>query len=127
MIDLIKAHAYGNDFLFVPIAQTAEAEHATLARRMCDRHSGVGADGLVLYAPTASGATMTLYNADGGVAEVSGNAVRCLAAIVTGKTEAREVVIQTDAGAIPLTVVSSSGDRVTFEALMGASRSTMPP
>jgi len=120
VIDLIKAHAYGNDFLFVPIAQTAEAEHATLARRMCDRHSGVGADGLVLYAPTASGATMTLYNADGGVAEVSGNAVRCLAAIlVQGKTSAREVVIETDAGTIPLTLVGSAGDRMTFEALMG--------
>ncbi len=63
---------------------------------------------------------MTLYNADGGVAEVSGNAVRCLAAIVAdGKTDAREVVIETGAGAIPLTLVGSSGDRVTFEALMG--------
>ena len=119
MIDLIKAHAYGNDFLFAPIDQTDEAERVTLARRVCDRHLGVGADGLVLYALTPAGATMRLYNADGGVAEVSGNAVRCLAAIVIGKTEAREVVIQTDAGAVPLTVVSSSGDRVTFEALMG--------
>ena len=65
MIDLIKAHAYGNDFLFAPIEQTAEIDHATLARRVCDRHSGVGADGLVLYAPTAAGATMTLYNGVG--------------------------------------------------------------
>ena len=123
MIDLIKAHAYGNDFLFAPIDQidqTVEAAGATLARRICDRHLGVGADGLVLYALTATGATMTLYNADGGVAEVSGNAVRCLAAIVAeGETAAREVVIETDAGAIPLTLVGRSGDRVTFEALMG--------
>ena len=118
MIDLIKAHAYGNDFLFAPIEQTAEIDHATLARRVCDRHSGVGADGLVLYAPTAAGVTMTLYNADGGVAEVSGNAVRCLAAIVVqGKTSAREVVIETDAGVISLTLVGSAGDRMTFEAL----------
>ena len=120
MIDLIKAHAYGNDFLFVPIEQTAEADRATLARRVCDRHSGVGADGLVLYATTAAGATMTLYNADGGAAEVSGNAVRCLAAIVVqGTTSAHEVVIETDAGAIPLTLVGSAGDRMTFAALMG--------
>ena len=118
-MDLIKAHAYGNDFLFAPIDQTAEAERAILARRVCDRHLGVGADGLVLYALTATGATMTLYNADGGVAEVSGNAVRCLAAIVAGETGAHEVVIETDAGAIPLTRVGSSGDRMTFEALMG--------
>ena len=120
-IDLTKAHAYGNDFLFAPIDQTVEAERATFARRVCDRHSGVGADGLVLYAPTASGATMALYNADGGVAEVSGNAVRCLAAIVAqGRSCARDmVVIETDAGAIPLTLVASAGDRMTFEALMG--------
>jgi diaminopimelate epimerase len=119
VIDIIKAHAYGNDFLFAPIDQTDEVERVTLARRVCDRHLGVGADGLVLYALTPAGATMRLYNADGGVAEVSGNAVRCLAAIVIGKTAVREVVVETDAGAVPLTVVSSSGDRVTFEALMG--------
>ena len=120
MIDLIKAHAYGNDFLFAPREQAAGAEHATLARRVCDRHSGVGADGLVLYAPTAAGAAMTLYNADGGVAEVSGNAVRCLAAILMqGKAGARDVVIETDAGAIPLTLVETVGNRMTFEALMG--------
>ena len=119
-IDLVKAHAYGNDFLFASIGQTVEAERATLARRLCDRHRGVGADGLVLYAPTATGATMTLYNADGGVAEVSGNAVRCLAAIVAqGRTGTREVVVETDAGAIPLTLVGSAGDRMTFDALMG--------
>ena len=115
VIDLIKAHAYGNDFLFVPIEQTAEADRAALAQRVCDRHSGVGADGLVLYAPTAAGATMTLYNADGGAAEVSGNAVRCLAAImVQGKTSAHQVVIETDAGAIPLTLVGSAGDRMAL-------------
>ena len=120
MIDLIKAHAYGNDFLFAPIDQTVEAERALLARQVCDRYRGVGADGLVLYAPTAAGATMTLYNADGGVAEVSGNAVRCLAAIVAQRrTAAGEVVIETAAGAIPLTQVGDDEDRMTFEALMG--------
>ena len=120
MIDLIKAHAYGNDFLFVPLDQTAGSDRVALARQVCDRHSGVGADGLVLYAPTGEGAVMTLYNADGGVAEVSGNAVRCLAAIVAGgRPGAGPVVIETDAGAIPLTLVRSDGERMTFEALMG--------
>ena len=120
MIDVIKAHAYGNDFLFALVDQTVAAQRAALARRMCDRHIGVGADGLVLYEPTETGATMTLYNADGGVAEVSGNAVRCLAAILAeGRTGAREVVIETDAGVIPLTLVESAGGRMTFEALMG--------
>ena len=122
-IDLIKAHAYGNDFLFAPVdqvAQMAAADRATLARRLCDRHTGVGADGLVLYATTKAGAAMTLYNADGGVAEVSGNAVRGLAAIVVRERPGvGTVVVDTDAGAIPLTLVESVGERVTLEALMG--------
>ena len=120
-LDLVKAHAYGNDFLFVPIDQTAEGERVALARRICDRHSGVGGDGLVLYAATGTGARMTLYNADGGRAEVSGNAVRCLAAIVVRERPSlRHPVIETDAGAIPLTRVESAGRRTTFDALMGS-------
>ena len=119
-LDLVKAHACGNDFLFVPVDQTAEDGRAALARRICDRHTGVGGDGLVLYAPTESGARMTLYNADGGRAEVSGNAVRCLAAIVARERPAlRNLVVETDAGAIPLTRRESSGARAAFDALMG--------
>jgi len=119
-IDLIKAHAYGNDFLFVPIDQVVEGQRSELARRMCDRHNGIGSDGLAFYRETVAGATMALYNADGGRAEVSGNAVRCLAAIVAkGRTGGQEVVIKTDAGEIPLTPLGSSGGRMTFEALMG--------
>ena len=118
-LDLVKAHAYGNDFLFVPVDQTAEDERAALARRLCDRHAGAGGDGLVLYAFTETGARMILYNADGGRAEVSGNAVRCLAAIVTRERPAlRQVVVETDAGAVPLTRRESSGGRAVFDALM---------
>lgn len=120
-LDLVKAHAYGNDFLFVPVDQAADGDHAALARRVCDRHTGVGGDGLVLYAFTGNGARMTLYNADGGRAEVSGNAVRCLAAIVVRERPSlARPVIDTDAGPIPLTRVESSGRRTTFDALMGA-------
>ena len=120
-LDLVKAHAYGNDFLFVPIEQTAAAGRAALARRLCDRHTGVGGDGLVLHAATATGARMVLYNADGGRAEVSGNAVRCLAAIVVRERPSLgRPVIETDAGPIPLARVESVGGRTTFDALMGS-------
>ena len=47
-----------------------------LAREMCDRHTGIGADGLIVYEPTPDGASMRLFNADGSRAEVSGNGVR---------------------------------------------------
>ena len=99
-IAITKAHAYGNDFLFTPVNQVAEIDgnvRAELARRICDRHSGIGADGLVYYDLTEAGAAMTLHNADGGLAEVSGNAVRCLAALVAGeRRDLRTLVIETD-------------------------------
>jgi diaminopimelate epimerase len=121
LIEVAKAHAYGNDFLFVPVEQTAAEQRSDLARRMCDRHAGIGADGLVLYAPTDDGAEMTLFNADGGEAEVSGNAVRCLAALaVRERPELTNLIVRTAAGAIPLRVIERTEQQMTLEALMGA-------
>lgn len=76
MTVLSKLHATGNDFL-VTTAQL----HAADAHALCDRFTGVGADGLLVLAPGENGAdaTMTLYNADGSLAEMSGNGARCLA------------------------------------------------
>jgi len=81
MIPFTKAHAYGNDFLYVLEADVS-APLDQLSRRLCDRHTGIGADGLITYTRTAAGATMRLFNADGSRAEVSGNGVRGLAEIV---------------------------------------------
>ena len=84
MIAFTKAHAYGNDFLYV-LARDVPGDDkivAALARCLCDRHTGIGADGLILYTPTAGGASMRLLNADGSRSEVSGNGVRGLAAIL---------------------------------------------
>jgi diaminopimelate epimerase len=58
---------------------------------MCDRYTGIGADGLILYAPAADGATMTLLNADGSHAEVSGNGLRGLAALLLRNDDRTEV------------------------------------
>jgi len=82
MLRVVKAHAYGNDFLYVEEEAVAGEDRGALARRLCERHTGIGADGLVLFTPTAAGARMTLVNADGSYAEVSGNGVRGLAAVV---------------------------------------------
>ena len=71
-----KAHAYGNDFLYVRAADVGGVALDALAREMCDRHTGIGADGLIVYEPTPDGASMRLFNADGSRAEVSGNGVR---------------------------------------------------
>jgi diaminopimelate epimerase len=121
MIRFAKAHAYGNDFLYVEQHDAAGVALALLAREICDRHTGVGADGLIVYGGTADGASMRLFNADGGVAEVSGNGVRGLAALLLqneGRTD-QIVTIETDAGAKELTRLEQSQGRQTFRSAMG--------
>ena len=118
-IEYIKAHAYGNDFLFIEEHRLADASKAAAwARAICDRHTGVGADGVIFYRHTAQGAAMKLFNADGSVAEVSGNGVRCLAAIVADDP-ADEIVIETDGGIKTLMLLDETPPRSTFRAFMG--------
>lgn len=123
MVDFIKGHAYGNDFLFVPASEVHDAEAAArLARMLCDRHTGIGADGLILYEITKRGASMRLLNADGSRAEVSGNGVRCLAAIAVERCPglaASGVVVETDSGEKRLTLEGVEEGRYTFRAAMG--------
>ena len=80
-MNLVKAHAYGNDFLLVE-EQSAPppAERAGLTRALCERHRGIGADGVIFFSDGPRGASMRLLNADGSPSEISGNGVRCLAA-----------------------------------------------
>ena len=79
-ITLVKAHAYGNDFLLTSHELPAGADPADLARAVCDRHQGVGADGLIIVERNPAGARMSLYNSDGSRPEISGNGVRCIGA-----------------------------------------------
>jgi diaminopimelate epimerase len=119
-----KAHAYGNDFLYVEANAAGGRSLPDLAREMCDRHTGAGADGLIVFTRAAGGASMRLFNADGGVAEVSGNGVRGLAALLL-RDDARDaaaLTIETDAGPKRLTRTGRSGSRQTFRAAMGLPR-----
>jgi diaminopimelate epimerase len=129
MLSLVKAHAYGNDFLYVPADQVGDRSPSDLARRLCDRHRGAGADGLILYSLTPAGARMRLVNADGSAAELSGNGLRGLAAIVirarglsADSTPGPLVVIETDAGSRPVTLVARDESRLTFRGWMGVPR-----
>src|SRR3954470_12369486 len=123
MIPFTKAHAYGNDFLYVleeAVSGFDDHRVAGLARQLCDRHAGVGADGLMLYTPTAAGATMRLLNADGSASEVSGNGVRGLAAILARGDRGldADIVIRTAAGDKRLTRGARDGSKETFVAAM---------
>jgi diaminopimelate epimerase len=121
MIKFTKAHAYGNDFLYVRADRIPPEALSTLAVEMCQRHTGIGADGLIVYDDSTNGVTMQLFNADGGGAEISGNGVRGLAALLLQQDDRAqpEIVIQTDAGPKKLTRVAREQTRDLFRAEMG--------
>jgi diaminopimelate epimerase len=122
-VHFIKAHAYGNDFLYVDQTEVPGLpvdRLARLARELCDRHTGIGADGLIVYARTPGGASMQLFNADGSPSEVSGNGVRGLGALLDQPDA--ELTIQTAAGPKRLTRVGQRQPRQTFRAAMGLPR-----
>jgi diaminopimelate epimerase len=82
-----KAHGLGNDFILVP-EEEAPADVSLWTVRLCDRHRGIGGDGVVLHAPAPGGVSFRLVNADGLPGEVSGNGVRCLAALAVRRVGA---------------------------------------
>jgi diaminopimelate epimerase len=118
-----KAHAYGNDFLYATLANVVGRDLPELARRLCARTTGIGADGLILFEARPGGARMRLHNADGSLAEVSGNGVRGLAALLAHQQSATPgdvFVIDTDGGTKRLELVSRDEQRrPVFVAAMG--------
>ncbi|HTB97360.1 MAG TPA: diaminopimelate epimerase [Terracidiphilus sp.] len=107
MIPFSKAHACGNDFLIVTEEAAVGNDWAELARRLCARNTGVGADGVEFFGWNPSdgrgskSGRIRLHNADGSIAEISGNGTRCVAAWMAQSIGARpgdELKIETDAG-----------------------------
>jgi diaminopimelate epimerase len=117
-IELVKYQALGNDFLVLVDAASRVELDAGLARALCDRHLGLGADGLIhLVAPRDGGSVrMELYNADGGVAETSGNGLRCaaLAALDHDLVSGPEVEIETLLGRAAATVTRGARHATAF-------------
>jgi diaminopimelate epimerase len=123
-MNLVKAHAFGNDFLLLREEDVPPgADRAALAREICERHRGIGADGLITFTDdTPVSSRMSLLNADGSYSEVSGNGVRCLAAWLAARGNMRPgdaVDIHTDAGSKSLELLAQKGRRLTFRAAMG--------
>jgi diaminopimelate epimerase len=102
LIPFTKTHACGNDFLIVTEEAVVESDWAELTRRLCARNTGVGADGIEFFAWTGlRSGRIRLHNADGSIAEISGNGTRCVAAWMAEarNAEAGDVLeIETDAG-----------------------------
>src|SRR4051812_17361723 len=101
-MQLTKHHGLGNDFLVLVDVAGQHPAMADLARAVCDRHRGIGADGLLRIGAGRDGAaiSMELRNADGGQAEMSGNGISCLvqAALDAGLVTGTSVCVATDAG-----------------------------
>jgi diaminopimelate epimerase len=118
-IPFTKASACGNDFLIVEGAY-AFGDLGALSRRLCDRHRGVGADGVEWLFPDADAdARLRLFNADGSEAEISGNGTRCVAAEICSREGRTEVVVRTGAGLKKCRLVGRQGSTFEFEAEMG--------
>jgi diaminopimelate epimerase len=102
LIPFTKAHACGNDFLIVTEEAAAGYDWAELARRLCARNTGIGADGIEFFAWTGpKSGRLRLHNADGSIAEISGNGTRCVAAWMARQLDLQpgdELRIETDAG-----------------------------
>ncbi len=116
-----KMHGAGNDYVYVDcFNEKVPPDLPRLARRISDRHFGVGGDGLILIHPSdVADARMQMFNADGSEAEMCGNGIRCVAKYVYdhGLAKSRNLRIETDAGILrlDLEVVDGLARRITVD------------
>ncbi len=120
-----KAHGAKNDFLLTWVNDAPRDRLDDAARAICDRHTGVGADGWILIEPASDGAdhdaSIRLFNADGSEAEISGNGTRCAAAFLldAGVVNGPDIRILTGAGIKPLRLLRRCGLWFLLEMNMG--------
>ncbi|HZR63669.1 MAG TPA: diaminopimelate epimerase [Terriglobales bacterium] len=118
-IPFVKASACGNDFLIID-GLHAPADLPAFSRRICDRHNGVGADGVEwLFPAQDADIRARLINADGSEAEISGNGTRCVAAYLHSQNPQGQINIRTGAGIKTCTFIDSTGQSNEFEIAMG--------
>jgi len=121
MIDFVKTTALGNDFILVAKKDVAEERFAEFSKAICDRHFGVGADGVIFWVRQANndGIDLRIFNQDGGEAECSGNGLRCAAAylIESGEWKSPEIRLKTISGLYLLRRTEADGEE--YEADMG--------
>jgi diaminopimelate epimerase len=115
----VKVHGAGNDFVLLPDLDDAITVDADLVRALCARHLGVGGDGLIRVAPPRPGVVadvfMDYWNADGTIAEMCGNGVRCVAKYLGDRhyPTADEIRVDTRGGVKPVTVHRDADGKVT--------------
>ena len=127
-MEFTKLHGTGNDFVVID-ARSVDRDWSALARAICDRHFGVGGDGMILAAAPAAeraDARMRIFNADGSEAEMSGNGMRCLvkfvvdAGIVSPRGD--EFDVETGAGVLRVRITTDAGRVTSVRESMGPPR-----
>ncbi len=122
MIQFLKAHACGNDFLIID-EPLEEARYAEIARKLCARNTGIGADGVEYLTLGNRGSyEIRLFNADGSEAEISGNGTRCVAAYLAQQEDTDEISIRTHAGVRRCRILKRNPPRYEIATEMGFPR-----
>jgi diaminopimelate epimerase len=132
VVPFVKASACGNDFLIVD-GSYVPADIGGFSKRICDRHQGVGADGVEwLFPARDADIAARLFNADGSEAEISGNGTRCVAAYLCSELRSENIgseaddppkdklTIRTGAGIKVCALIGRNQNEYDFEVAMGA-------
>jgi diaminopimelate epimerase len=112
-----KMHGVGNDFIILDPGETSGRDLPDLARRVCDRHFGVGADGILIPAPSdIADLKMVYLNSDGSPSEMCGNGIRCLARYAQdrGLIENDALTVETGAGVKKIVLLGDGFSRVNM-------------
>jgi diaminopimelate epimerase len=118
-VSFVKASACGNDFLMVDGIHAPE-DLGDFSRRICDRHRGVGADGVEwLFPAQDADIHARLFNADGSEAEISANGTRCVAAYLCAEQAKETFAIRTGAGVKTCTLIAHTEFQYEFETDIG--------
>lgn len=118
-IEFVKMHGAGNDYIYVDLFREKVAAPAALARKISDRHTGAGSDGLILIAPPkkkGAAAEMRMYNPDGSRSAMCGNGLRCVARYVydAGYAKGREMLLESDGRRYPARIVGGKRVKVNL-------------
>jgi len=122
-MNFTKVQGAGNDFILVE-ASEVNLDWSQMAMAMCNRHFGIGADGLlVLLSSHLADFQMHIFNPDGSEAEACGNGLRCLAKYVVdmglANTEAQEILVETVAGIRKVKIYRAMGKLTKIQVDMG--------
>jgi diaminopimelate epimerase len=119
---IFKYHGLGNDFVILDRRQDGQDIDSATAQQLCDRRRGIGADGVLVLLPSESAAArMTVHNADGSIAEMCGNGIRCAAKYLVDRSSQRpaRLVLETEAGPLSCELTYRNGTVDEVQVAMG--------